>query len=343
MIDQWFNLLNLFCLKYLSETFEKFNSILTLIRIYLTLVNAILLLILLYIFCFPMLHVAYSSEQEDLYVDEFGVTKIYPTKENGSEWFANMEDIRNDSLFYTDSELTQKPDGSWQVSAENLPAGNKGQVRLEIGTYGNIIPDGKEHWKNVEITGYVRVVKTTGHDEHKSSDIENIFQWYARGGKHSSDVPCEGTSLKGRISLDGRTSWVKEIWHTGGYTGAESVVQASSPLVSKKDDLGRYYDGRWIGFKVVIFNIHEEKAVRMESYIDEYASNDWRRASTLTDMGNWTSYNENFDDEDCGKPRNYVITNGGPIVAFRSDDIVWDFKNLSVREIDAISAMQQNQ
>lgn len=343
MIDQWFNLLNLIFLKFLSETFEKFDSLLTLIKIYLTLVNAILLLILLYIFCFsmlPILHISYSIEQEVLHVDEFGVTKIYPTKENGREWFANMEDIRNDPLFYTDSELTQQQDGSWQVSAENLPSENQGQVRLQIGTSDNNTSGGKEQWKNVEITGYMRVVETTGNDEYKSSDLENIFQWYARGGKHGSDVPCEGTSLKGRISLDGHASWVKEIWHSGGYTDEKSLVKASSPLVSKKDDSGRYYDGRWIGFKVVIFNIDEEKAVRMESYIDEYASNDWRRASTVTDTGNWTSYSENFYDEDCDKPRNYVITNGGPIVAFRSDDIIWDLKNLSVREIDAVSSIQ---
>lgn len=30
---------------------------------------------------------------------------------------------------------------------------------------------------------------------------------------------------------------------------------------------------------------------------------------------------------------NYIITEGGPLVTFRSDNLVWDFKNLSVREI----------
>ena len=31
--------------------------------------------------------------------------------------------------------------------------------------------------------------------------------------------------------------------------------------------------------------------------------------------------------------KDYIITNGGPIVTFRSDNMTWDFKNLSVREI----------
>jgi hypothetical protein len=70
-----------------------------------------------------------------------------------------MESIREDDLFYTDSELTPQQDGSWQVSAENLPSGNKGQVRLEIGT-----SDNQDPWKNVEITCYVKVVETTGND-----------------------------------------------------------------------------------------------------------------------------------------------------------------------------------
>jgi hypothetical protein len=29
----------------------------------------------------------------------------------------------------------------------------------------------------------------------------------------------------------------------------------------------------------------------------------------------------------------YIITSGGPIVTFRSDNLVWEFKDLSVREI----------
>lgn len=301
---------------------------------YLSFSSFILLLSLLIIFYFPLLTSSYSSGQESLDLDKFGVAKIYPTKENGREWFANMDDIRDDDLFFTNSELTKQQDGSWRVSAENLPSENEGQVRMEIGTSDNITSNNKDPWKNVEITGYIRVVETTGNDEYKSSDIENIFQWYARGGNHKNDVPCEGTSLKGRLNLNGYVSWVKEIWHSGGYTDEEAVVKATSPLVSKKDSSGRYFDGRWIGFKVVIFNINEDKAVRMESYIDEYATNDWRKVNSLIDVGNWTSNREDFDDEDCGKPRNYIITNSGPIVTFRSDDIVWDFKNLSVREIE---------
>jgi hypothetical protein len=40
-----------------------------------------------------------------------------------------------------------------------------------------------------------------------------------------------------------------------------------------------------------------------------------------------------FYSADCGRPKDNIITNGGPIVTFRSDNIVWDFRDLSVREI----------
>lgn len=55
-------------------------------------------------------------------------------------------------------------------------------------------PYGHEQWKNVEITGYARVLSADSDSDH--------LDWYARGGIHNSDVQCEGSALKG-ISVDG--------------------------------------------------------------------------------------------------------------------------------------------
>ena len=48
-----------------------------------------------------------------------------------------------------------------------------------------------------------------------------------------------------------------------------------------------------------------------------------------------TGYSDNkqFYEVDCGRTRNYVVSNSGPRAGFRSDGIIWDFKNFSVREI----------
>ena len=40
-----------------------------------------------------------------------------------------------------------------------------------------------------------------------------------------------------------------------------------------------------------------------------------------------------FYSANCGRSKDYVILNVGPIATFRSDNIIWDFKDLSIREI----------
>jgi hypothetical protein len=73
----------------------------------------------------------------------------------------------------------------------------------------------------------------------------------------------------------------------------------------------------------------------MESYLDNLNTNYWVKASEIIDNGGWyaKSSDEEFYSANCGRPKDYIITEGGPLVTFRSDNLVWDFKNLSVREI----------
>jgi hypothetical protein len=79
--------------------------------------------------------------------DLFGIDEIYPTKEGGSEWYVNMENPFSDDLFSSTFErnITRQEDGSWRIAG---PA-----VRLNVGT-----PSNTEVWKNVEITGYAKVI-----------------------------------------------------------------------------------------------------------------------------------------------------------------------------------------
>ncbi|MDQ4073282.1 MAG: hypothetical protein M3162_03145, partial [Thermoproteota archaeon] len=125
--------------------------------------------------------------------------------------------------------------------------------------------------------------------------------------------------------------WKKEIWHTGGYTDSRDEVKASDkPLIE-----------RWFGWKTIMYNIDDDKAVKMESYIDEDNNNQWKKLNDLTDNGGWfaNSSDEVFNSGNCGKPKDYVITNGGPIVTFRADNIRFDFKNFSIREIQPPSSV----
>jgi hypothetical protein len=45
--------------------------------------------------------------------------------------------------------------------------------------------------------------------------------------------------------------------------------------------------------------------------------------------------NDLFYSANCGRSKDYVILNSGPITTFRSDNMIWDFKDLSIREIQA--------
>lgn len=92
-----------------------------------------------------------------------------------------------------------------------------------------------------------------------------------------------------------------------------------------------------LAISVVIMAIYYT-AVKLESYLDEKNNNEWTKVTELIYDGGWyaNSSDEEFDNTDCGRPKDYIITDGGSIVTFRSDNLIWDFKNLSVREIDPL-------
>jgi hypothetical protein len=245
-----------------------------------------------------------SSKGEDI----FGIKEIYPTRPDGREWFLNSEDPRSDGIFYitSDKNITKQSDGSWLI--------NSSEVRMNVDT-----PPGLSEWKNVEITGYARILSVI--DPSKENDLA----WFARSGIHSNKSPCEGTGLIGGIHTDGTVEWKKEILFREGYTdGRDKAKVVVDPII-----------GRWIGWKVVMYNINNNSAVKMESYIDNKDTNYWVQVTNLTDNGGWSakSSDEKFYSTNCNKPKDYVLTNGGPIVTFRSDNLVWEFKDLSVREI----------
>ena len=222
-----------------------------------------------------------------------------------------MANPQADKLFDPGSPIYKQPDGSWQIGGKDGSKNEEDQVRMKIGT-----SEDEPEWKNVEITGYAKVLWADSPSDH--------IDWYARGGKHSSSVPCEGSALKGWISTEGTVSWIKEIWHTGGYTKARDTHKVTGSIVN-----------RWIGWKVVMYNINNNKAVKMESYIDDNDNNIWKKVSEIVDNGGWFAKSSDieFYSADCGRAKDYVITNSGPLVTFRSDNMMWDFSDLSVREI----------
>jgi hypothetical protein len=256
-----------------------------------------------------------SSSSDPTTNDIFGIKKMYPTESGGREWFINMNDPRSDGIFFitSDQNITQQSDGSWRINNTN--------VRLNVDTPPNTQP-----WKNVEITGYARIVDKVpieGNTEAATDDFD--LNWLARGGRHSTDTPCEGSALTAILDINGIVGWKKEIWFPGGYTDE----------LGREDKVIDSLLNRWVGFKAIMYNTNNNTAVKMESYIDNRDTNYWVQVTDVLDNGDWYAKapDSEFNSADCGRPKNYVMTNGGSLVTFRSDNIVWDFKDLSVREI----------
>jgi len=249
-------------------------------------------------------------------LDDFGIEKIYPTKSGGNEWYVNMDDPDSDPMFRNLPSMTRQSDGSWQVNG-----GTRGQVRMEAWSPSN------EKWLNVEITMYAKIV----------GGSNELLQMYSRGGHHTSSDECLGSAYKARLYGDGEARWVKEVTHPA-YTSNRGSMQATNePL-----------EDRWVGFKAVIYNFVENGRtyVRMESYIDDDVTdsrgnlvigNNWQRASVVEDRGGWSTSSSSFDSS-CGRARDAILTTGGGtstqnIAAWRSDDLTWNWKYLTVREI----------
>ncbi|MDP9289397.1 MAG: hypothetical protein M3P08_14540 [Thermoproteota archaeon] len=270
-----------------------------------------------------------SKNNNKVTVDKFGIREIYPTKSNGGkEWFINMSSPLTDKSFSlsggaektnsslenatsSNGQIIKQPDGSYQVYGVRKTGRFDFSVRMSVNA-----SDSAKWWKNIEMTGYVKVVSDT------SSSA--ALDWYARGRLHISSSPCEGIAYHAGLRADGSVYWQKEIWHTGGYTDFRSNITATPSLL-----------GRWVGLKVIMFNINNDSAVRLQTYLDDNATNHWKKVADVVDNGGWyaNAPNDRFYSANCGRSKDYIVTNAGPIATFRSDNMIWDFKDLNIREI----------
>ncbi|HEX2014806.1 MAG TPA: hypothetical protein VLA68_06230, partial [Nitrososphaera sp.] len=143
--------------------------------------------------------------------------------------------------------------------------------------------------------------------------------WAARSGKHSPDNICEATAYFGALGFSGNSWFQKKMFHGEGYTD-----RRASPI--------QVYDlqNRWVGVKLVAYNINADSSVKLELWLDDRPDNHWVKIAETIDSGNWNT----DSPSNCGKTRDYVISEPRPRVLFRVDNASFEFKNLSVREID---------
>jgi hypothetical protein len=125
-----------------------------------------------------------SKNNNKVTVDKFGIREIYPTKSNGGkEWFINMSSPLTDKNFSlsggtektnsslenatsSNGQIIKQPDGSYQVYGVRKIGRYDFSVRMNVNA-----SDSTKSWKNIEMTGYVKVVSDT------SSNA--ALDWYA--------------------------------------------------------------------------------------------------------------------------------------------------------------------
>ena len=283
--------------------------------------------------------------------DSFGIRKVYHTKAGGQEWYVKMDDPTSEERFQNAPALTRNTDGSWSCEG-----GSGNQVRLEAWSpaLSNQTDRQNARWLNVEITGYAKA------EQEFALGGDFLFQWYGRGGHHSDTRHCEGSTLKYALwrrrentsdpglSIGAR----KEVCHAA-YCSARAVRNDAIPWTSTD-----FYN-KWVGMKAVIYNYASgsNTYTRQEGYLDVdvqdgngnlNAQNDWVLQTINNDTGGWLANESAFnaDCDGCGYSRDQIITaRGGDtrsssanynrnLCAWRTDDIRWRWKYLTVREID---------
>jgi len=262
-------------------------------------------------------------------LDQFGIKELYATKAGGEQWYMNMQNPTSDPRMGQGVSLTKNPDGSYKVTTTQVRLQvftSSGYHQGSIATYNQQQMAAKGYmqspndWKNVEMTGYLKVNSFTGSTSNGAAHIEFL----ARGGTHTSSVPCEGTAYHSNTYETGRVKFEKELSHTAGYTTGDPEISGATGTLQ----------GRWVGIKAVFYTF-SNGSVKLEQWLDDKSDNinslgnNWHRVLQFKDIGNWGG-----GSPSCGGTPSTIITWGGPIVHFRWDNIDnMDIKDLSVREI----------
>lgn len=178
----------------------------------------------------------------------------------------------------------------------------------------NLFMQDTKDWFNVEASCYFKVVNSLSNDS---------FKIKVRGGEHNGVQDYAGTGLGVELGFDGRIRAVKELRHSDIITFSEW-----------QDGIGDI-ENKWIGYKLVVYNIDNNQNVRIEFYVDTNLSNTWEKVFELIDNGNGP-----FGGQGVMSNGQLIkkITWGGPVVTFEWNNVVDPdgiiLKNISIREID---------
>ena len=73
-------------------------------------------------------------------IPKFKIKEIYPTKQDGREWFINMDNPNGDGIIDAGSSTSKQPDGSWQIECRhtNIKFGTRGENECQYASRTSI-------------------------------------------------------------------------------------------------------------------------------------------------------------------------------------------------------------
>jgi Bacterial Ig-like domain len=236
--------------------------------------------------------------------DPFGIDELYATASSGPTWYiSEEEDPTSDGHFYlsmySGTTFGYRGSGVWNVDATS--GTQEHGIRMHVDS-----PSGS--WTNTEMTGYFKA--NSGSDQ---------FTMIARHGpSYHDDNGCQAYGYYGMTAIDGNVFFKKKLYHfNDGYTKRLAQVEALDNLSDE-----------WVGMKFVVYDLPNGD-VKLELWIDEGDMTDnWNKVTELVDSGNHAV--EGGDD--CGRDATDTI-DSGTRVTYRVDNMEFDFKKLSAREI----------
>ena len=246
------------------------------------------------------------TDEVPIVPDKFGIEEIYPVANNGPVWYINNEDPQSDNNFYfrssEDIELEEEEsEEEFRMDAET--GTERHGVRIHVDSPRGI-------WKNVEMSGYFKLVD--GQDE---------FTMIARHGpSYHDNEGCDAYGYYGLLSAEGDAYFKKKTYHHGG--GYTDRTAEAENVVNELQD-------RWIGIKFMVYEVGNGH-VKLELWVDDGdETNNWKKVTEYIDDGEWETA-----ESHCDRPDDYII-DSGTRATFRVDDSEFEFKKLSVKEIEA--------
>jgi hypothetical protein len=199
---------------------------------------------------------------------------------------------------------------------------------------------GPEDFRNCEVTHYYKITKSSASDEMTT---------YWMGGAHPSGdafpLQCIACCNKAQIKMDMTPRAAKEYHHA--FSPAGYAWSPTKALFDLKGALGGTMVGKMIGQKLVMYVIDNPdgtpKEVHLELYVDtqskdlpkpDYTKQKWDLLAEWMDNGsNWPDPSNDMYIKNCNAKKGQMISWGGPYVALRLDDNIWELHALSIRPI----------